>query len=465
MLESKLTVARTDDLGARRARLERLRAEFERFLDQWRSTPLRSDGVGFLRYGMRRLLLSELMRLTMLVDPGAAGVEAALDALHRAQALGSAARRAGYRPGPVNELLDRLVEERRGLLIYMPGPDRGHVFAVDRAQRIHAEMPPFLALNELREAFVVLATAPPDRFGDTEKLHCAGDALGSVLLPDTIRARVQTWSAATIVGLELLDYVPFEFLPLEGGRDLGEDLAVAYLPSLPMGALLAEHPDPLDTPAAVDLFLLASPSVGAAAEELGPKITVIPFEATHRDQLTSAFAPERVRVFTGDEAHRGRLASADAIGARVLQILAHGVPEPELGREAALVLAPTEGDDTGLLEARDVRDAPTAPLVVLTACSAGRRPLRRGEDGLGGLGGAFLSAGARAVLLSPNELELQSQYELLRVFYRRLVRGDSPAESLRIARRHLAGDPRWAHPYYGSVYLAGLGHEPVFAAR
>ena len=98
--------------------------------------------------------------------------------------------------------------------------------------------------------------------------------------------------------------------------------------------------------------------------------------------------------------------------------------------------------------------------MLLAACGAGRAPLLRGEDGVGAFGGALLSAGARAVVLSPADLDLEATLELLGTFNAGLAGGASPAEAMRAARRRLAGAGRLDHPYFHSLLrVVGLGHD------
>ena len=70
---------------------------------------------------------------------------AALDHVHRAQAMGSMARAANYEPLPLEELQKLLVDDETGLLVYMPGPESGHLFALDGANLIHEKLDPSAA--------------------------------------------------------------------------------------------------------------------------------------------------------------------------------------------------------------------------------------------------------------------------------------------------------------------------------
>lgn len=93
-------------------------------------------------------------------------------------------------------------------------------------------------------------------------------------------------------------------------------------------------------------------------------------------------------------------------------------------------------------------------------------PQRAGEDGTAHLGGAFLRAGAQAVVASRAKLDLGSTLELARIAMRGMVaEGRSPAEAMRDARREVSARPQWAHPYYHSLMqVLGVGDRPVLEA-
>ena len=113
----------------------------------------------------------------------------------------------------------------------------------------------------------------------------------------------------------------------------------------------------------------------------------------------------------------------------------------------------------------DVQAIDVPELVILSACGAARSPFRRGEDGVDHLGGAFLNAGARAVVLSHQDIEVESTVRMMGVFHTRLRAGDSPARALLEARRSLADDSGFDHPFFHSlIHVTGLGFEPLFDA-
>jgi len=273
-----------------------------------------------------------------------------------------------------------------------------------------------------------------------------GAALADTLLPAQVRARVRAWSHVTVIGADLLGSVPFEALPFDAST-LGRRIATSHLTSLPLANLLARAGRM--PPDASGLVVVAAPTLAGDAH------APIPFDEADAARLVAAASPERTRVFAGQDATRDALGPGELAGARCLVLLTHGVQRPEFERPAALLLGRDGRPD--LVDSTDVEALRAPPLVLVWACGAALGPNRRGEDEPQHLGGAFLAAGARAVVVSPVELEYEIARDLaVHVLERVFTHGDTPAEALRRARLAVGVDPGRA-----LVQLYGLGGEPV----
>ncbi|MCI0634546.1 MAG: CHAT domain-containing protein, partial [Actinobacteria bacterium] len=87
---------------------------------------------------------------------------------------------------------------------------------------------------------------------------------------------------------------------------------------------------------------------------------------------------------------------------------------------------------------------------------AARGHRRVGEDGGTHLGGAFLYAGADAVVLASASVEVAATAALVEVLHRELAAGKDVAHALHAARRAVA--EKEPHPYYHSLLrVVGLG--------
>ena len=94
-----------------------------------------------------------------------------------------------------------------------------------------------------------------------------------------------------------------------------------------------------------------------------------------------------------------------------------------------------------------------ADLVVLSACQTALGREIRGE-GLVGLTRGFMYAGARAVVASLWEVDDESTAELMKRFYRAMLKeGRRPADALRAAQLEMSRSPRWSAPFYWAGFL------------
>jgi len=473
-LRSRSSLAR----GAPRAELEQRRADlelaFRQQLAEWDAAPARAGELGFLRYSARQEVLGELVALALHLEGEEPGTAAALGYLMEARSRGTIARTLAGDDPALAELArgtDALAQVRadllgpgRGVLVYLPGDrDRSVVFAIDgeRAEAIPLPpewhwLPPTADLQRaLRRALLTpgVKTAYEDW-----TVPLARD-----LLPERVQRRLESWSAVTIVGGDLLGDVPFEMLPLVGRRALGLELAVDYLPSLYLGCVLARsQPAPRRLDAArTHLTVLAAPA------EAGPqRFAPLPWEDDRAGPWRASYGRSSVRVVTGAEANAGALADPRTAASDVLHLIVHGDYDGTWERPAGLVLAPDAGDPDGRLWAPDLERLRVPELVLLSVCGAARGPERIGDDGAGHLGGACFRAGARAVVLPSFDLEYESTLKSMDVFHRRLARGDSPARAMLAARRALASSSRDADPTrWAVIHVLGLGQQPLFERR
>jgi CHAT domain-containing protein len=269
---------------------------------------------------------------------------------------------------------------------------------------------------------VVLRSDPDDRYpAQTEQrrrqvLAALYAALVAPLIDDLADA-----DALLIAPADILTHVPWAALD-DGASALGERLTITLTPS---GALWAApfHPPPAEAPPLV----LGHPGVGDrflphVLAELSAVARALP-DARMNSAATSA------NLRAGPPP-------------RLLHIACHGVTRPDTPICSYLELA--DGPFL-LLEAHRLSLHGTA-LVTLSACETGERP-GYGEMALA-LAGAFLCAGARAVLASLWAVDDNAAADLMVAFYAHLASGDPPATALRAAQ--LATRAR--HPLHWAAF-------------
>jgi len=89
-------------------------------------------------------------------------------------------------------------------------------------------------------------------------------------------------------------------------------------------------------------------------------------------------------------------------------------------------------------------------LVALSACETGVNAIVPGDE-LIGLARGFFAAGAPSVLLSLWSVDDQSTREVMETFYRELIKGSSPSQSLRLAQTQLI--ERGQHPFFWAPFV------------
>lgn len=218
---------------------------------------------------------------------------------------------------------------------------------------------------------------------------------------------------------------------------------------------------------AVATMLGVQPITGAAATERAIKSCRHPailHVATHGYFLPDPEAPRQldsqlVDVSTGATRPYGRL--SNAYGSPLLRsglILAGANTWLDDG------VLPAEAED-GILTAEDVSgiDLSGTELVTLSACETGLGSQHLGE-GVLGLRRAFISAGARTVVMSLWQVPDEETQTLMTGFYQRLLRGEGRAAALRNAQLELRCHK--PEPYYWGAFICQGDPEafPMFAA-
>lgn len=90
-------------------------------------------------------------------------------------------------------------------------------------------------------------------------------------------------------------------------------------------------------------------------------------------------------------------------------------------------------------------------LVTLSGCETGLAMSSGGDEQLG-LGRAFLAAGAKSLVMSLWLVEDNATNELMQLFYRHLLNGESKVEALRKAQCSLLQQPAYANPYFWAAF-------------
>jgi CHAT domain-containing protein len=305
-----------------------------------------------------------------------------------------------------------------------------------------------------------------------------------------------------IVGDGFLQYLPFSTLPTPEAKTAtldinsvtnGEPLLVNHeivsLPSASMLEVIRHNPSDLPQPTKT-LAVLADPVFSPTDERLtrtlrktnsptkhvpsvSPDATNTPLntEFTPVQPLYSrlrATAQEAKQILEtlpaseklekmGFAASRQAAISPELRQYRILHFATHGILNTQNPERSGIVLSTF--DRQGQLLPRSVLSTPdvfnlklAADLVVLSGCRTGLGKEVKGE-GLVGLTGGFMYAGAKRVLVSLWSVDDEPASELMARFYRGMFKDKlSPAKALRAAQLSMWRDPQWQLPYYWAAF-------------
>ncbi len=263
-----------------------------------------------------------------------------------------------------------------------------------------------------------------------------------------------------------LHSLPFAVLLDGEGEFLLERTALAVLPSLSLQHRNTQQPAQGDGGLLVDMqqfgdrvWLPSSYAGQLNAEQLAlllPQYRLSPLPHTQREgeRLGALFGP-RARRLNGPDAQEQDVIAA-AAGKRYLHFATHGLVDAYNPFQSVLVLGqPVPGSaEDGFLEAAEILEAAafsSAELVSLSACQSGLG-LVQGTEGVLGLTWALLAGGNRAVVCSSWSIDDQATADFMVEFYRRLLEGQSKAESLRQAALVLRRQNATSHPAYWAAF-------------
>lgn len=433
-------------------------AAYERLLEHWASAPRRPGGIGFLHLAWRTQVVSEVIEAELeaeLEGEAEGGVARAFERLLEVQAMGTTARERGLARIELGDV-GALLAPGRGMLVLLPAQERAHLFVLDSSGLTHEPVPARRSELRARAGRVTAALSNPAGKLEAEGLR----ALHALLIAPAVRQRMEAWSGAWVIGFDLLRDLPFGVLGGEDGRCYGERLALAMVPSVALAVDLARRPrrpEGRATGRARQELVLVVASDPPEERGLPP----FDFGKSERKRWLGATPPEAVTILAGARASLGGLRAArpELARARVLHFVAHGISVPEREYRSALLLSGQAPADEQVLHAEDIAALEFEGLVVLSVCGSGRGPARTGDDRLVSLGGAFLEAGARCVVLARFPVEFEATLALMERFHAALAAGQPPAEALRQARAGLGAEDSLAAFHGAAFEVLGLGFE------
>lgn len=365
----------------------------------------------------------------------------------------------------LEDLQSRILDAETILLEYHLGTERSHLWAVTPESLTSFELPPRTEIEDAaRRVHELLQVSHHRRHQRTAEASLA--RLGRLTLEPA--AEVLAGKRLLIAADGALHYVPFAALPLPGGSPATPLLTayeVVHVPSASTVLALRDatrhgaRPPPQGL-----LAVVADPVFDRSDPRLESSATRSETGALGRLRYSREEAESILRLAgdrptfqaLGFEATREAVTDPALGGYRIVHLSTHGVLDAERPELSQLVFSQLDSQGrsrNGSLPAYKVFGLDwRADLVVLSACETALGREVRGE-GLVGLTQGFFSAGASGVLVSLWQVNDRATARLMEHFYRRLIHGRNPAESLREAQLALRRETGWQAPYHWAGFV------------
>ena len=162
-------------------------------------------------------------------------------------------------------------------------------------------------------------------------------------------------------------------------------------------------------------------------------------------------------LITGSQASESVFKQMNLQQYNLIHFATHTLTDHENPHRSAVVLAPGQGTQDGLLQPGEIAAADLdAMAVVLSSCQSAGGSARQGE-GVMSLARAFSRAGAQSVIATLWPMQDKHAADVFQSFYQRLAAGDSLSTALQIAQRERieAGAPEEA---WAGVVVIGNGN-------
>jgi CHAT domain-containing protein len=409
-------------------------------------------------------------------------------------------------PQPLNlaEIQQQVLDEDTLLLEYALGEKHSYLWLVSPRSVDAYELPPRAEIETATRRVYELLTARPKRGTPPDpQLITQAQALSRMLL-GPVASRLGS-KRLVIVAPGTLSYLPFAALPMPAGekRQAGnyQPLVTRHeIVNLPSASVLSVIRREMAgrKPATQSIAVLADPvfeasdprlasaknnnasaetqdapsqpsGVNAEGVELTRAIRTMNFANARtgftrlvfsRQEAESIFAlvsGEKGLKATDFHASRALVLSGQLSQYRILHFATHGLLNNEHPELSGLVFSLIDKDgkpQDGFLRLHEVYNLQlNADLIVLSACETGLGKEIKGE-GLIGLTRGFMYSGAPRVVASLWNVDDLATAELMKLFYRGLLKDGLPAAAaLRAAQYEMSKQRRWASPYFWAGFV------------
>ncbi len=337
-------------------------------------------------------------------------------------------------PAPPREI-QTIIADDEALVEYYFLDDKLAIFILE-ADRIHAEVIP-ISLESINSMVSVLRER-------LEKKLVVDDECRRLynILISPIDQYLNGTSSLIIVPAGPLHYLPFALLVDSHSAYFIDRFPLSYAPSANIFAFcrkLSAKRQMLDDG---QIYALGNPDTDLPHENLffGEK-----------EVGTIGYTFKNTALFLGVDARESTLTS-HAPQANLVHLACHGEYYAKNPMFSSLFLAPGDGFD-GRLNLPEIFDLhlDRCALVMLSACESGLGGIAGGDE-IVGFNRGFIYAGSPRVISSLWKVDDLATAILSKKFYRELKSGQTPAEALRHAQKHIR-DRINTHPSYWAAFL------------
>ena len=396
---------------------------------------------------------------------------------------------------PLTAIQEQLSEDTV-LLEYSLGKERSYLWAVTATGISSYELPKRADIESAARRFYGSLTIPDQRIRPGKTLE-AGLALSEIILKPVAEQLGQ--KRLLIVGDGILNYIPFSALPIAqpGGASsdtiptklLVENHEIVNIPSASLLTVLrpnaGKHVSPTKT-----LAVFADPVFDRRDERLNAKVTsgveqpsstppnadgtiqLLNIEGFYPRLLGTRQEAEQILSLVSQSnpaseplnqfdfaASRQSVTHLDLSLYRILHFATHGILDSQNPERSGIVLSSIneQGElQRSLLSTPDIFNLKlNTDLVVLSGCRTGLGTEIKGE-GLVGLTGGFMYAGAKRVVVSLWSVEDEATSELMKRFYQGIFRDKlPPTQALRQAQLSMLRDPQYSPYHWAAFSLQG----------
>jgi hypothetical protein len=320
------------------------------------------------------------------------------------------------------------------ILTYADLTDRVALF-VAVPEGVSAE---FLASPRLRTLIRTFADLCSDPARGLDGIRSAGADLFAAVL-GAAEERLRGVNTLIVEADGDIARIPFTALPdkQRGGAYLGDRYRIVSRP--------IAHCDGASQEVATSggILVVSAPTI---AEKWRSLFRPLPDARTEAEDIQRAF-PSSTTILEGQHATLSAVESY-LPGAAILHFAGHSF---QRAAGVSLMLAGDASDGIWKAAHIDPHLLVSCRLAVFSACSTAS-PDRAKDGGSGDLVRAFLSAGVPQVVASRWNVNSKVTAAFMRVFYSRMARGETAADSLNASAHAIRGDSLTAHPYYWAAF-------------